>query len=107
MIYVLNGEKRYKCTAPEEHRINIHPQQRQWVIDFIICDAIIASELDVLLELEELTFVCVDDTTGAETSLVFSGYTKINSAAIKYEQDLSCTSTVQLGKEIENNAVKI
>lgn len=105
MIYVVKNDKKYKCTAPDEHRISIFPQGRQWVIDFTICDAINAAELDDLLNASALTFVYYNDSTGeAEKTLIFEGYTTINSASIKYEQDLSCTASVQLGKEVQNNA---
>lgn len=103
MIYVTDGTDRYKCTAPEEHRINIQSQKRQWVIDFIICDSITPSKIDALLDSNELTFIYVDDKA-EETAVSFDGYTKINSVFIKYEQDLSCTATVQLGKEVEVRA---
>ena len=104
MIYVTNGSKRYKCTAPDEHRIDLHAQKRQWVIDFTICDTITAPEMDDLLTGTDLIFICVNEDTKEETTLTFSGYVKINSASIKYNQDLSCTATVQLGKEIVSNA---
>lgn len=105
MIYVVKNEKKYKCTAPDEHRINVFPQGRQWVIDFTICDTINAAELDDLLNTTALTFVYYDDTSGEEEkTLIFEGYIIINSASIKYEQDLSCTASVQLGKEVQNNA---
>lgn len=107
MIYIANGNKKYKCTPPDEHRINIYPQRRQWVIDFTITDNITSDEMDELLSLGELNFVRVDETTKEETMLTFSDYSIINSASVKYEQDLSCTATVQLGKEIESNACKI
>ena len=105
MIYIVNGDKKYKCTAPNEHRVNIFPQCRQWVIDFTICDTINAAELDELLGTHIFTFVFYDDTTNEEVkTLIFEDYTKINSASIKYEQDLSCTASIQLGKEVQNNA---
>lgn len=108
MIYIVNNSKNYKCTAPDEHRINIFPQGRQWVIDFTICDAITAAELDELLTASTLTFKYYNDTTGEEEkTLHFEGYTVINTASIKYEQDLSCTAPVQLGKEVENNVCEI
>ena len=107
MIYIENGEKRYKCTAPDEQRVNIYPQGRQWVLDFTICDSISADEVDALLSTEDKVFVYVDDTTAEEKTFVFSGYSKINGASIKYNQDMSCTVNIQLGKEIECNARKI
>ena len=107
MIYITTGNKKYRCTAPDEHRINIHPQSIQWVIDFTICDTITTAELDTLLRDDELMFVFVDDATGDETMLTFRDYTKTNSVSIKYNQDLSCTASVQLGKEIETNVCQI
>lgn len=104
MIYVTNGTKKYKCTAPNEQRINIFSQGRQWVIDFTICDTITAAELDELLSITNLYFIYCGDTGAEETTVSFKDYTIINSASIKYEQDLSCTAFVQLGKEVENNA---
>lgn len=103
MVYVTNGGKKYQCTAPDEHRINIHSQKRQWVIDFTICDSISAAEMDALLDGNDLVFIYVDDATKEEKVLTFSGYTTVNSASIKYNQDLSCTALVQLGKEIISN----
>ena len=109
MIYVYkNKDKKYKCTPPDEQRVTVFPQGRQWVLDFTICDAITAAELDELLDTNSLSFEYCDDSTGAlQNTLTFEGYTKINGAYIKYEQDLSCTAPIQLGKEITNNASKI
>lgn len=105
MIYVVKNETKYKCTAPDEHRISVFPQGWQWVIDFTIYDTINAAELDELLNDDTFSFVYYNDTSGeVEKTLNFEGYTTINSASIKYEQDLSCTASVQLGKEVQNNA---
>lgn len=107
MVYISGENKRYKCTAPDEHCISIWPQSRQWVIDFTICDNITASELDGLLEEETLSFIHVDEQTEEEKVLNFEGYCNVNSAAIKYNIDLSCTASVQLGKEIEEHVRKV
>lgn len=103
MIYVTNGTRRYASTAPDEHRINIYPQKRQWVLDFTICDTVTASDMDGLLDGTDLTFI-YDPGGPDEHSVTFSGYKNINSITIKYNQDLSCTATIQLGGEIITNA---
>lgn len=107
MVYITTGNKRYRCEAPEEHCVNISPTKRQWVIDFTICDAITPADMDELLNGNDLTFIYVDGLSSKETVLNFSGYVKINSVAIKYNKDLSCTASVQLGKEIMCNVSEI
>ncbi len=109
MIYVYKDqEKKYKTTPPDEQRASVFPQGRQWVLNFTICDTITAPELDELLDTDALYFEYRDDSTNELiNTLSFEGYTQINGAYIKYEQDLSCTAPVQLGKEVTNNASQI
>ncbi len=102
-----DNETSFICTAPTERRINVFPQGRQWVVEFTICDTITPPQLDELLTGDPLTFSFLDDVSGQKiNTLVFDGYVNINSASIKYEQDLSCTAFVQLGKEVTTNANK-
>ena len=109
MIKVYKDENvQYKCTVPKEYRVNIYPQSRQWVVDFTICDAITTEKLNELLETTSLTFVNYDDETGEiVSSVTLNGYTSINTISITYNQDLSCTAMIQLGKEVEHYAIKV
>ena len=109
MIKVYKDENvQYKCTAPKEYRVNIYPQARQWVVDFTICDTITTEKINELLETTSLTFVTYNDETGEIVgSVTLNGYTSINTVSITYNQDLSRTAMIQLGKEVERNVIKV
>ncbi len=109
MIMIGKDENiQYICTQPKEYRLNLRNMLYQWVVEFTICDEITTEKIDDLLNTRSLTFIYYDDNTKETLKRVtIDDYIKINTISITYNQDLSCTAFIQLGKEVEGYAIEV